>query len=290
MSRSDMTTLTFDSLEDAARFARETPRCPMSKTLSQDEPSTRAWDNGMQLEESIDRAASGYIWDDGVAMMTDTMQITEELSARSESPRVARAIQGGSVSMGAYMSGHPRCMRKRSKQPRVEHPVLSIGIPLGIYWGIDVRQRMNFGAAMLSAVNQLERTGYRCEITALWRAGDTNRDPYHQWINIEYNLKSAGEKWSPASIAFCVAHPGFQRRLTWRIAETQQAWKRTIDGGYASNSNTKEFQNSMAYDFDIYFDNMDTDIGNACSSPEGAFEYVNGVINKMVINAKEAAQ
>jgi hypothetical protein len=188
------------------------------------------------------------------------------------------------------VTGDPRCMRRRTKSPALDKPVLSIGLSLGIYWGVTFKQRVNMGAAMLSIVDELERSGYRCEVVALWRASATNNSDYSKYVNIEYNLKAAVDRWNPAAMAFAIAHPAAQRRLTWRIAETQKQWQNAIDHGYCNHINTADYNRSMAADFDIFFGNMDSDIARQCNTATGAFEMISKVVNDQLKKAKQAVE
>ena len=290
MSRKQHHTLSFDSIADAVQFARTTPRAS-DMPVSSAKAKKADWDNGMSLKETINFCANGEVWQQGVDTMMGAMEVTDALTAKHLAPRIVRHVVGSSPSVGAYVTGHPRCMRRRTKQPAITKPVLGIGIPLGIYWGVTARQRLNFGAALLSAVDSLERAGYRCELIALWRASVNNR-PGEAYINIEYNIKRPQDRWNPATFAFVLAHVAFQRRLTWRIAETQPQWREAIDRHYASNTNTPALEESLAADFDIYFLNMGPSAAKQCDTPEGAFTLVNDTLTRQMaaLEAKQDAR
>lgn len=288
MSRMDMHTLTFQSLNDAVDFVKTTKRNDPNKCSSTKKEDYN-WDAGMNYTETLKHASGEKIWAEGVNKMMRAMDITDELAAKSMSPRVVNDLVGGAVNMGAYMTGHPRNMRRRTKAPAVDKPVLSIGVCLGIYWGVRAQERLNMGAALLSAVDQLERNGYRCEITALWRGGPTNDFNYSKYVNIEYVLKRPEERWNPGAMAFAFAHPAFQRRLTWRIAETQPQWRKAITH-YCDHKNTEAMDKSLASDFDIYFNNVDRGMHGKIQTPKDAFKYVQETLNAQLARAKEAAE
>ena len=289
MSRTEMHTLTFDSLVEAANFARTTPRDSGAPDSSGKLKDDNTWDLDMNLEQTLAFVASGEIWEKGLNNMTDAMEITDTLAARSVLPRVNSVIAGGAVSIGRYVTGDPRCMRRRQKSPAVDKPVLSIGIQLGIAWSVSAEQKLNFGAALLSVIDELERSGYRCEVVALWRASGNNGPDYKHYVNIEYNLKQPQDRWNPASLAYAIAHPAFIRRMTWRIAETQHQWNIATHSCYCTNENTKHLRRSLSADFDIYFDCLEPGNARKCDRPAGAFEYVTGVVNKQLATAQEGA-
>lgn len=288
MSRFDMTTLQFDSLLDAAEYAKKAKRVG-SNDSSKTATATRSWDDNLGLQKTLNHLTDGYIWEKGLATMISGMEITDELAARSSLPQIMNHVVGGSLNVGRYLTGHPRNMRRREKMPATDRPVLSIGIPLGMASGVSTTERLNFGAAMLSAVDQLERSGYRCEIVTLWRITGCGSEDYSKYINIEMTAKQAHERWNPAALAFALAHPAMLRRLCFKLAESEQAWDQTCNAGYGYNTNDKWLKRSLAGDFDIYFDNMDYGISQACNSPKGAFKYVEGIINDQLHVAKEAA-
>lgn len=288
MSRHNIHTLYFTDMAEAAHFARHTPRADMAPAESQDRRD-HDWDLGFDLEESIECAEGTRFWD-GVSTMMDNMEITDKLAAKADLPRVKRHLVGGSVSMGAYLSGHPKHMRRRSPQPSVDRPVLSIGVSLGIYWGTTAAQRLNMGAALMSAIDQLERNGYRCEVIAFWRASGTNNDPFKHWVNIEYQLKAPQSAWNPSALAFTIAHPAAQRHLTWRIAETQTQWTGALRSCYCSNINTQKYHESCAGDFDVYFGNMGRSESAECNTLPGAFGMVQATITDQMERAERAGR
>ncbi len=288
MSRHDMTTRRFKSLREAALYAMHTPRIENSKAQSEHADYGYDWSYNVGLDECLNKLHDGYIWQEGVDKLSGALDVTESLAARSELPRVVRNIIGGSISMGAYVTGDPRCMRRRTKQPAVEKPVLSVAIPIGAACGVTARQRANFGAAILSACNVLERAGYRVEIDAIWRIG-CEQTPYKNWFNMEVEVKGARDRLNPAAFAFAVMHASMLRKWGFRVAETVEAWRPTVNNGYGQNTNGKRFHASLAADYDLYFDNMDYTMSHMCSTPEGAFKYVEDVVNRQLKQAAEVA-
>ena len=288
MSRDNIHTLYFSDLAEAAQFARSTPRPEGARDLSE-QPEGYDWDMGLDLADTIDHAEGTAFWD-GVSSMMDTVDITDKLAAKADLPAVQRDLVGGSVNVGAYLTGHPRHMRRRTPQPAVDKPVLTIGVSLGIAWMVKAEHRLNFGAALMSAVDQLERNGYRCEIIAYWRASGTNANAFKYWVNIEYLLKRSDQTWNPSALAFAIAHPAFQRRMTWRIAETQPQYHDSLRAAYCSNTNTKKYHESCAGDFDVYFGNVGRNENNAISTPADAFQYVTGTVNDQLARARQVQE
>ena len=286
MSRSEIHSLYFDTPIDAALFAMNTPRAKGARRSSEDNEG-HEWDMGMDLPETLDKVSSAYVWRQGMDQLSDSMEITDELAARSELPRLKRVIAGGLPCVPAYVTGHPKAMYQKTKQDAVDRPVLSIGIQTGIAWIVRPHHRINFAAAMMSAANALESMGYRCELTALWRAPDSGEcSDYKRWCNIEVTLKTAQERFNPASIAFVCAHPAVQRHMFWRILETQKQWVHLTDG-YCYHRDSVHYERSMSGDFDIYFGNMASAIADKCETPEGAFKYVEQVVGDMLADMKE---
>jgi hypothetical protein len=165
---------------------------------------------------------------------------------------------------------------------------------MGIAWMTRAEERLNMGAAMISVVRALEHKGYRCEMTALWRASTQNNSDKlstGRWINIEVRLKTAAQRFNPATMAFMIAHPASTRRMMWRIAEAHQGMvEKGVGSWYCDNSESRVYEESMSSDFDIYFQNMIGTQQRRCRTPEGAYEYVKEVVEaqlKMAAQAKK---
>jgi len=286
MSRFDMTTKRFDNFKALAQFAATGE--PVAGTgASRKVTYDLDWDNGYDFDKTMECLNTGYIWTDGVGMLRNSMNITEKLAARSSLPTVVRDVVGGAVSVGAFLAGHPRHMRRRQKAPAIAKPVLTIGVPIGAAWFVSSEQRANFGAALLSVCKVLERQGYRVEIDVLWRCGANNA--YKHWINIEVPVKKATDRLNLASLSFAVMHSAMLRRACFGVAERVPAWEATVERSYGLNENDRKFYASLAADYDLYFGNMVDDIATACTTPEGAFKYVEEQVSEQLKRAADAA-
>lgn len=271
MSRHDMHSLYFDDLAEAAHFARSTPRTDGAPEISR-RPNDYDWDFGCDWDTALEYAEGKRYWAGADDLMAK-MELTDKLAAKAKLPRISRELVGGSVNVGAYLSGHPRHMRRRQPQPAVDRPVLTIGVSLSISHCVTANARLNMGAAVLSAVDALERSGYRCEIIAYARYGAAGMDDDTSgWVNIEYVLKKPDQRWNPSAVAFALAHPAFFRRMTLGIQETQAEWLPVTHNSYGRPFTNATFHASAAGDFDVYFPNMQHD--GPYSDTECAFEAV----------------
>jgi hypothetical protein len=271
MSRQEMTTRRFESFKQLSHYAQTTERA-LPHTASEKTEYDHEWDYGMDLQTTLHNLDNGYIWDDGVNLLKTSLEVTEKLAAKAFMPGIRRDVVGGAVSIGAFLAGHPRNMRRREPAPAIDKPVLSVGIPINLVCTCRASQRANYGAAILSVCNQLERKGYRLNIDAIWRAGAHN--PYSNWINVEINVKGPRQRLNMAAFSFAIMHAAVFRRAGFRVAETVSEWGNTVACGYGYPANDRPFHNSMASDYDLYFDNMDPRLSRTCNTPEGAFGYV----------------
>jgi hypothetical protein len=287
MSRHDMHSLYFDDLAEAAHFARSTPRTDGAPRTSRD-PNGYDWDMGCDWSTTLEYAEGKRYWN-GADDLMQKMELTDQLAAKAKLPRVSRELVGGAVNVGAYLSGHPRHMRRRQPQPAVDRPVLTIGVSLSISHCVTANARLNMGAAVLSAVDALERGGYRCEIIAYARYGASSMaDDTSGWVNIEYTLKKPDQRWNPSTVAFALAHPAFFRRLTLGIQETQAEWMPVTLESYGRPFTNKTFHDSAAGDFDVYFPNMQHD--GPYAEPEYAFAAVRELFEDQLDRAKRTME
>lgn len=289
MSRHDIPTLRFDCPADAAHHARTVPRTGVGDIS--DTGLSYDWDAGHDLPTALAHSSGDERWN-GVAEMMQAMEITDELTAKSELPQITRSLVGGNVNVPAYLSGHPLHMRRRKKAPRVDKPVMTIGVSLMFAHFVSSHQRLNLGAAILSAVDELETRGYRCEIIAFYRGapyGNIRSNRFTNWVNIETTLKRPDERWNPSAIAYAVAHPAFMRRTILRVVETMPEAERLIRANYGTCGTSSVWHASCAGDFDLYIPNM-ADECQECQTPHGAFQYVQRLMSEQLERAKRGGE
>ena len=290
MSRTEMpSTKQFDSVSEFAQYLKSAER--KSHARSSTASRGKSWDDGMGYDEALRVASMGGYWESGAQLMTETMVITERFAAQENRPRMARALEGGSPCVPAYLMGHPRAMFARPKQLRTGKPVLSIGVLMGAIASSTAQQKINRGAAILTCRNQLEREGYRCELYAVHRLPQNRSDDYAKWFNCEVLIKKADERYNPAAVAFMLAHPAAHRRLMFKAMECCEHTSRITGGGYGYAGSMPMQDDSMTQDFDIFFEGLSPSTSRQCATENSAMEYITGEIDeqlgRMAVGAKQ---
>jgi hypothetical protein len=77
---------------------------------------------------------------------------------------------------------------------------------------------------------------------------------------IEVLVKPADKLWDPSSVAYCLGHPTFFRRIGFRIRESCPEWKKCCDVSYGR---TPDHPPEDIDSYDIYFGRLcsfDTEI------------------------------
>lgn len=164
------------------------------------------WAGTASMSEAIDLALNG--WQHGA---DQARALAERMSVEHASKhRRSYSVAGGSVSVGRLLTGNPRHMIKRPRQPG--RRVVTLMIENGAASKISSETMIARAAAIGATVDIMEREGYSCEIVAVWV---NLRDPEREiaGAQLTVKLKNAGERLNMNDLAFSLGHPSFLRRL-----------------------------------------------------------------------------
>jgi hypothetical protein len=165
-------------------------------------------------------------WPDGTARI---LQGVATLSATQDdwSPQWAMDVCGAFPDVGAYLAGEVEHMHS----PDLDQPAAP---PLRLYVNgsyshkITTRQIENFGIALLTMIDALEREGRQIELVWHMTAGAVKPKRKGSktlvWQNIppftaQTTLKQAGEHMDLDRMAYALAHPSMLRRSAFAIME-----------------------------------------------------------------------
>lgn len=198
-----------ESLDDLFSWLKRTPP-KWSTGASKEQPKSKRWDLNTGFDEAMRMAFAG--WNEGVAMLNT--KLAAIIPAVGTMPRWGYGVSGTSVSLGRYMSGHPRNMRTRRRKDMGSAPVLHIVVNTSASCVVTADQMANYGVALVGLINRLEDTGKRVHLDIV-NVGNFNggRGAYG------WNVKKASQPLDLGTVAFSIAHPAAFRRLGLAMVE-----------------------------------------------------------------------
>lgn len=183
------------------------------------------------MSEALAIARKG--WPEGASAAS---RVIEQLTlAKPRIRRHAPSLAGGTVNIGRLLSGDPRHMISRPKQPGKK--VFTLFVEAGCFFGINAGTMVR-RAAIIGAISDImENEGYACTIVAT----DTSIERGQTYYQLAVTLKEAGERLSLGDLMFALGHPAFLRRFSFAVCssvpETRSIWG---SQGAPSNAFTDE--------------------------------------------------
>ena len=160
------------------------------------------------MAHALDLARNGWI--DGIGMGA---RLTVDVA---QSKRRQASVAGGVVSVERMLSGDPRHMIRRTRQPGRRNVRLFVAAGMAREIGQSVA---TFRALLIGAmVDLLETNGYRCELIAVSSSChvSSKREPRDQFA---IRIKDARDRLNLLDMTFALGHPSFSRRLIFACAD-----------------------------------------------------------------------
>tara|TARA_R110000851_G_scaffold129651_1_gene262728 strand:- start:11609 stop:12439 length:831 start_codon:yes stop_codon:yes gene_type:complete len=212
-----MRQIKFDSIRELGAHvdklqAANAPRENRTSTANRDPE----WYGHCDMSEAIEFAHNGGNWEKGADLMPRIHVAHETLSgAPIMTPQVYSDMVGFAPCVPAFLSGAPDSMLAMEDAPEGDK-LIRVAVHVGRSSGIEQKEIMNRGAAIIAVLDQLSLEGYSVELYAIWR----NTDDSGSVVSVETCIKHGCDQWSPVSVAYALCHAAFQRRLCWRVAES----------------------------------------------------------------------
>jgi hypothetical protein len=202
------------------------------------DPDRAGWNGGNAsqygtdtMREALDIARKG--WPEGA----DAAQgIIDRLTLAK--PRIRHhkpSVAGGIVNVGRMLSGDPRHMILRPKQPGKK--IVTLFVETGCYGGIDTGTMIRRSAIVGAIADIMENESYSCTIVAV----DTSIYQRKTFYQLAVTLKKSGERLNLGDLMFALGHPSFLRRFSFAVCssvpETQEIWSHQ---GSPSNAFTND--------------------------------------------------
>lgn len=174
---------------------------------------------------------------DNLALMTHgwpegTRRIVAGVSALTAaqddtSQQWAMDAAGAFPDVGAYLAGEVEYMHNPDME-QAAPPVLRLFVPGMYHSGIDLWQIENFGIALLTLIDSLERDGRQIEL--VWTSSLLPTKPARKGSKkrvsaglppccVQVTLKRAGEHMDLDRLAYAIAHPSMLRRSSFAVME-----------------------------------------------------------------------
>jgi len=182
------------------------------------------------LKQAMQLATNG--WPEGLKKIQRALDDIEALPAVEVLP--VFDVCGEAFNLDAVLQGQPEnmfyFMPQESNKPRV----IQLGFNFSFGHSVSAESIIERGAAIASAVNDIEHTGIRVELYAFHA---TKKNGYHSSIFIK--LKDADQPLELERVVFAAAHPSMLRRLWLRYAEQQEDWKKRYTETYGAPCDPK---------------------------------------------------
>lgn len=211
----------------ACAAERPGTRQPVSDASSiKGDPS---WTGSNSLEHALQVARAG--WPEGTARLGAGMVSAARLVNLDNAPSTVYDVAGELPDVGRYLAGDPECMSYQCPEGASgARPLVRIAACGSIAAKLDTRQIENYGIAILTAVDQLEKSGRDVELS--WYMYCVDAYAEHDAMLTTVTIKHAGEHLDLDRAAFALAHPSMFRRLCFAHMEQQPELSGIVRASY----------------------------------------------------------
>ena len=241
----------------------------------------RSW-SPQTLEEATEIANNGGADFDTADKMLAVKNLTD--AAMSDAiylPNWTPSVAGFLPNVGAFCAGEPLSMYNQAEHVLETAKVLKIVVTCIPCASVSATAMLNRGAALLGAIDALERDGNtRVELVGTFPSFSKRAKN----CLMEVALKSAGDDWNPASVAFAIANPAFGRRIGFKWLESKSEYAGNVNASYGSG---RTDNGKAPIECDIYLPYLEHDEGY--ETPSHAVKSVADIINAQLAKLTEAA-
>ena len=234
------------------------------------------------LEEATEIANNGGADFDTADKMIAVKNLTDAAMADAiYLPNWTPSVAGFLPNVGAFCAGEPLSMYNQAEHVLETAKVVKIVVTCIPCASVSAPAMLNRGAALLGAIDALERDGNtRVELVGIFPSFSTRAKN----CLMEIALKSAGDDWNPASVAFAIANPSFGRRIGFKWLESKKDYAGNVNASYGNGRTAK---GKPPIDCDIYLPYLEEDYGY--ETPEEAVTSVAKIFNTQLATLTNAA-
>lgn len=269
-----------ESFEDVAQWLDQTPdKWGSAASGSEYSGGGHSWSNGVDFKGAVTLGRDG--WQEGVDKIDTALHAI--IPAAGHEPRWGWGVTGGSVSIGRYLTGHPKSMRNRRKKAMGAAPVLHIVLNTVASCAVSGEQMINYGAAITGLIDRLENSGKRVHLDIVMT---TAAGPGHKIrLCVGWNIKKASEHVDLSQVAFALAHPASFRRIGFAMMERTD--KAAHSYGYGVCADAKPCDVPDWEDGTMIVDGINH-APSRCNDPKDALRLAIEQLNKAAVLAGHA--
>lgn len=198
-----------DDATDVAHWLEQTPRQWRQKSSMADGRSHH-WDLSAGYDGAVRLAAQG--WSEGVKQVDDVLRVGFK-RAQERAPRVVHDVAGHLPDVGRYLSGDPLHMI-HSGRDKGAGSTMHIIINTVCSAATRAEQFINYGAAIVAMIDELENSGKRVHLDVASVFNLNRRIGVFGWT-----VKQSRDALDIGAVAFAISHPAAFRRLQFAMAE-----------------------------------------------------------------------
>ena len=176
-----------------------------------------SWDGNLRECGDVDREtamARAVTGDDSLVSSALAMLAKVNVPMGLTTGRVTVSdVVGSRVSVGAYLSGSPRCMRRRVKG-EVERRHVNVYVSCGVSASISGRDMLRRGTAVLALLEGLQSAGVACDVYVTFDCTYDGGPSAHDYRAIKLDTPLC-----LATAGFALAHPAWSRLVMFDRAE-----------------------------------------------------------------------
>lgn len=166
------------------------------------------WRGTRTMSEAIDTARNG--WKSGVEQASEILELLQSDNATRR--QRLHSVAGGRVNVGRLLSGEPKHMQRRAKQPGKR--IITLYVDCGMLSDVRGETAILRSACVAAIVDLLEQRQFSCEIvTAINTHDHSDRSASQLCVTV----KHAGEKLNLNDLVFMLGHPSLQRRFHFAL-------------------------------------------------------------------------
>lgn len=238
---------------------------------SQDD-SQSEWCGGVTYQEA--RKLALYGWEKGLKDISEKLSL---IPHEGQQRIVVKDVCGHSPDVARFVAGLPDCMNRRTTGLSKRKPCLDILVNAGFSGCINAGDILNYGAAIASLIDSLERAGYSLSIIAGSMVKLDSQD-----FGAFVRLKNHGEPLDMDRLAFFIAHPASLRRLRFSHREVFCTYD-DIGSSYGGSIDVPK----DTFQYDLYFPRHLHKMPQ-CSTVTKAMSYVIDLVKKQQPELLEA--
>lgn len=266
-----------DGLNDVERWLSGNPKKWNSESSKNADASNR-WDLDAGYEGSLKLARDG--WPEGADLINQALEAIIPATGR-EGGRWGYSYGGGSVSVGRYLTGNPKCMKNRRRQDYGKAKVLRMAVNIVASAAVSAEQMANYGAALVSLVDRLESGGRRVHLDCI---GVVSLNKATRFA-AGWTVKLASEPVDLSALAFSIAHPAALRRIWFALAERTPKEVEALGYGRCLDALPEDMPDNDSET--IIVDGINHEPGR-CNTPTDALRFAIEQLNKAAVKAGHA--